>query len=193
LSVTIILSTFLLTFRKEQHIYEYILIYKNEEKVKRHKDTCDCRIIHDEKVKEARLRALDDLATEDLCQTFKALGDVSRLKILWALEHQDELQTLYTGGTVFHAFIGERIDDWRQARLLVRRIAERYHLPYFTLTPTFSVCPSHGYLNGEHARCSICDAETEVYSRVVGYLRPVKQWNYGKQAEFGLRKTFKVA
>jgi len=73
--------------------------------------------------------------------------------LFWALEHQDELQTLYTGGTVFHAFIGERIDDWRQARLLVRRIAERYHLPYFTLTPTFSICPVHGYIAGEHRFC----------------------------------------
>ncbi len=73
--------------------------------------------------------------------------------LFWALEHQDELQTLYTGGTVFHAFIGERIDDWRQARLLVRRIAERYHLPYFTLTPTFSICPVHGYISGEHRFC----------------------------------------
>ncbi len=73
--------------------------------------------------------------------------------LFWALEHQDELQTLYTGGTVFHAFIGERIEDWRQARLLVRRIAERYHLPYFTLTPTFSICPVHGYIPGEHRFC----------------------------------------
>ncbi len=73
--------------------------------------------------------------------------------LFWALEHQDELQTLYTGGTVFHAFIGERIDDWQQARLLVRRIAERYHLPYFTLTPTFSICPVHGYISGEHRFC----------------------------------------
>jgi ribonucleoside-triphosphate reductase len=79
-----------------------------------------------------------------------------------ALEHQDKLQALYTGGTVFHAFIGERVDDWRQARLLVRRIAERYHLPYFTLTPTFSICPIHGYLPGEHQYCPYEHTESEL-------------------------------
>ena len=79
-----------------------------------------------------------------------------------ALEHQDELQTLYTGGTVFHAFIGERIDDWRQVRLLVRRIAERYHLPYFTITPTFSICPVHGYIPGEHRFCPYEHTEAEL-------------------------------
>ena len=90
--------------------------------------------------------------------------------LFWALEHQDELQTLYTGGTVFHAFIGERLDDWRQARLLVRRIAESYHLPYFTLTPTFSVCPVHGYIAGEHRFCphEHSDAEAERFGVSVG-------------------------
>ena len=82
--------------------------------------------------------------------------------MLRALEHQDDLQLLYTGGTVFHAFIGERVDDWRQARLLVRRIAERFHLPYFTLTPTFSVCPVHGYLPGEQRFCPHEHAEGEL-------------------------------
>jgi ribonucleoside-triphosphate reductase len=106
---------------------------------------------------------------------------------------QDELQTKYTGGTVLHMYLGEQVGDTAAVRGLVRKIVQNFRLPYFTLTPTFSVCPSHGYLNGEHPSCSVCHAETEVYSRVVGYLRPVKQWNNGKQAEFGMRKTFKVA
>jgi anaerobic ribonucleoside-triphosphate reductase len=106
---------------------------------------------------------------------------------------QDELQTKYTGGTVLHMYLGEQVGDTTVVRGLVRKIVQGFRLPYFTLTPTFSVCPSHGYLNGEHPSCSVCHAETEVYSRVVGYLRPVKQWNNGKQAEFGMRKTFKVA
>ncbi len=109
------------------------------------------------------------------------------------LTMQDELQAKYTGGTVLHIYLGEQVGDTTAVKGLVRKIVQNFRLPYFTLTPTFSVCPSHGYLNGEHARCSVCQAETEVYSRVVGYLRPVKQWNNGKQAEFGMRKTFKVA
>jgi ribonucleoside-triphosphate reductase len=106
---------------------------------------------------------------------------------------QDKLQTKYTGGTVLHMYLGEQVGDTTAVRGLVRKIVQNFRLPYFTLTPTFSVCPSHGYLNGEHTQCSVCHAETEVYSRVVGYLRPVKQWNNGKQSEFGMRKTFKVA
>ncbi len=106
---------------------------------------------------------------------------------------QDELQTKYTGGTVLHMYLGEQVGDTTAVRGLIRKIVQNFRLPYFTLTPTFSVCPSHGYLNGEHTQCSVCHAETEVYSRVVGYLRPVKQWNHGKRSEFGLRKTFKVA
>jgi len=105
---------------------------------------------------------------------------------------QDDLQTKYTGGTVLHLFLGEQVTDIETVKSLIRKVSGSYHLPYFTLTPTFSVCPAHGYLNGEQTRCSHCDRETEVYSRVVGYLRPVKQWNDGKQAEYCRRKTFKV-
>jgi len=133
--------------------------------------------------------------------------------IFAAAEHQDPVQTLYTGGTVLHTFLGEQLDDWRQARLLVRLLAENYRLPYFTLTPTFSVCPVHGYLRGEQHTCSRSHSEEElarfgvpveggedgervvpceVYSRVVGYLRPVNQWNAGKQEEFNARVTYTV-
>lgn len=113
--------------------------------------------------------------------------------IFETLRLQDELQTKYTGGTVLHIFLGEHVNDTQALKGLVRKIATNYRLPYFTLTPTFSICPSHGYLDGEQDRCTICDQTTEVYSRVVGYLRPVKQWNEGKQAEYGNRKIFKVA
>jgi len=109
------------------------------------------------------------------------------------LRLQDDLQTKYTGGTVLHIFLGEHVSDTAALKSLIRKIANNYRLPYFTLTPTFSICPSHGYLDGEQETCSICDLETEVYSRVVGYLRPVRQWNEGKQAEYGNRKIFKVA
>jgi len=112
--------------------------------------------------------------------------------IFEALDLQDELQTKYTGGTVMHLFVGERISDPSTVKLLVKRICEQYRLPYFTITPTFSICPNHGYLSGEHHQCPECGAETEVYSRVVGYLRPVKQWNNGKKEEFKMRKAFKV-
>jgi ribonucleoside-triphosphate reductase (formate) len=107
------------------------------------------------------------------------------------LQLQDQLQTKYTGGTVLHVFLGEQLSDTTAVKSLVRKIATNYRLPYFTLTPTFSVCPSHGYLAGEQARCAHCNQETEIYSRVVGYLRPIKQWNDGKQAEFAIRKTFR--
>jgi ribonucleoside-triphosphate reductase len=107
-----------------------------------------------------------------------------------ALEHQDKVQTLYTGGTVFHIFLGERLHSWKSAVDLVRKVAWNSHLPYFTLTPTFSVCTTHGYIGGEHKQCPTCGARCEVYSRVVGYLRPVDQWNDGKQAEFAVRRTF---
>jgi ribonucleoside-triphosphate reductase len=107
-----------------------------------------------------------------------------------ALEHQDRLQTLYTGGTVFHIYLGERLYSWKAAAELVKKVAWSSHLPYFTLTPTFSICSTHGYLNGEHKQCPTCGSRCEVYSRVVGYLRPVDQWNDGKQAEFAIRRTF---
>jgi len=107
------------------------------------------------------------------------------------LEHQEELQIRYTGGTVIHFFVGERIEDTEALKNFVRKVCERYRIPYFTITPTFSVCPNHGYLSGEYESCPYCGSKTEVYSRVVGYLRPVHQWNEGKREEFRLRKTFR--
>jgi ribonucleoside-triphosphate reductase len=115
--------------------------------------------------------------------------------IFEALDLQDDLQTKYTGGTVLHGFLGERINDIETTKKLVKKIAENYSLPYFTLTPTFSICPSHGYIAGEHHTCPKCVVEQkcEVYSRVVGYIRPIQQWNNGKKAEFFDRKEFVVA
>ncbi len=112
--------------------------------------------------------------------------------IFEALDLQDNLQTKYTGGTVFHGFLGERISDLETTKNLVRRIAENYRLPYFTLTPTFSICPKCGYIKGEHKTCPKCGEVCEVYSRVVGYIRPVDQWNPGKQAEYTDRTEFVV-
>lgn len=109
-----------------------------------------------------------------------------------ALTIQDSLQTKYTGGTVLHLFLGEQINDTRTVPQLVRKICENFHLPYFTLTPTFSVCPSHGYLAGEHTHCPTCEHACEVYSRVVGYLRPVEAWNVGKQSEWDMRQTYTI-
>jgi len=105
---------------------------------------------------------------------------------------QDDLQAKYTGGTVLHIYLGEQICDNKAIKLLIKKIVEKFRLPYFTFTPTFSVCPEHGYLSGRKEKCSICNKETEIYSRIVGYLRPVKQWNNGKQAEFDIRKTFNL-
>lgn len=110
-----------------------------------------------------------------------------------ALELQDNLQTKYTGGTVQHLFLGEEVSDTSVVKQMVQKVSTRFRLPYFTLTPTFSVCPAHGYLSGEHEKCNTCDSETEIYSRVVGYLRPVGQWNKGKQTEFCMRKTYNLA
>ncbi len=107
-----------------------------------------------------------------------------------ALDVQDALQTLYTSGTVFHAFLGEKLPSWRSAAALVRKIAENYRLPYYTLSPTYSVCPTHGYLAGEQYTCPQCGAEAEVYSRITGYYRPVKNWNDGKLQEFQQRKVY---
>ena len=112
--------------------------------------------------------------------------------IFEALTLQDDLQTQYTGGTVFHVYLGERINDTDALKALIQKIVTRFRLPYFTITPSFSVCPSHGYLKGEQPRCPVCDSLTEVYSRVVGYMRPVNQWNQGKKAEFKTRTTFKM-
>ena len=107
------------------------------------------------------------------------------------LQLQDKLQTKYTGGTVLHIYLGEQVEDPVVTKRLIKKIANGFHLPYFTLSPTFSICPSHGYLKGEKPLCDCCSQETEIYSRVVGYLRPIKQWNPGKQAEFNMRKTYK--
>jgi ribonucleoside-triphosphate reductase len=111
--------------------------------------------------------------------------------IFEVLDHQDDLQTKYTGGTVVHIFAGERISNTKTMKNLVKKVCENYHLPYFTFSPTFSVCPNHGYLEGEHELCPKCKEECEIYSRIVGYIRPVNQWNKGKQSEFKMRKTFK--
>ncbi len=112
--------------------------------------------------------------------------------IFETLDLQDKIQTKYTGGTVLHLYAGERITDTSSIKNLVNKICNNYKLPYFTFTPTFSVCKIHGYIDGEHFTCPHCNSECEVYSRVVGYLRPVQQWNEGKKAEFDLRKNFKM-
>ncbi|MDO4187402.1 MAG: ribonucleoside triphosphate reductase [Lachnospiraceae bacterium] len=109
-----------------------------------------------------------------------------------ALDIQDELQTLYTSGTVFHAFLGEKLPDWKAAANLIRKIAENYRLPYYTLSPTYSVCKEHGYLAGEQKRCPHCNAVTEVYSRITGYYRPVQNWNDGKTQEYKNRVVYDI-
>ena len=106
------------------------------------------------------------------------------------LDLQDELQIKYTGGTVVHLFIGEEIKDIGSIKALVRTICHNYHMPYFTLTPTFSVCPNHGYVAGKVMTCEKCGSQNEVYSRIVGYIRPIQQWNAGKRAEFEDRRTY---
>ena len=111
--------------------------------------------------------------------------------VIEALEHQEELQTLYTGGTVFHMFLGERVSSGEAVMRLLKKVAYNTKLPYFTITPTYSICSDHGYLVGEHLRCPTCGKETEVYSRVVGYFRPVRNWNEGKQEEFRQRVEYK--
>ena len=109
-----------------------------------------------------------------------------------ALEIQDELQTLYTSGTVFHAFLGEKLPDWKAAASLVRKIAENYRLPYYTMSPTYSVCRDHGYLAGEISLCPECGERTEIYSRITGYYRPVQNWNDGKAQEFKDRRVYNI-
>ena len=108
------------------------------------------------------------------------------------LDHQDDLQTKYTGGTVVHIFAGERIKSIETIKNLVKKVCNNYHLPYFTFSPTFSTCPNHGYIAGEHFECPECGEKCEVYSRIVGYIRPISQWNKGKQKEFCDRQTFAV-
>lgn len=112
--------------------------------------------------------------------------------IFEALDIQDELQTLYTSGTVFHAFLGERLPDWKSAASLVRKVAQNYRLPYYTLSPTYSICKNHGYLSGEVSVCPECGGHTEIYSRITGYYRPVQNWNEGKSQEFKERKVYDI-
>ncbi len=109
-----------------------------------------------------------------------------------ALDIQDELQTLYTSGTVFHTFLGEKLPNWKAAAALVRKIAENYRLPYYTISPTYSICRNHGYLSGEQHKCPYCGEEAEVYSRITGYYRPIKNWNDGKTQEFKERKVYNI-
>ena len=113
--------------------------------------------------------------------------------IFKALDIQDELQTLYTSGTVFHAFLGQRLEDWKTTMNLVRKIAENYRLPYYTMSPTYSVCAKHGYITGEQYTCPECGEKTEVYSRITGYYRPIQNWNDGKTQEFKERKEYDIA
>jgi ribonucleoside-triphosphate reductase len=112
--------------------------------------------------------------------------------VFQALDIQDNLQTLYTSGTVFHIFLGEKLPDWRSTARLIKTVAENYRLPYYTMSPTYSVCPDHGYLPGEQTKCPTCGRETEVYSRITGYYRPLKNWNDGKQQEYKERKEYAV-
>ena len=112
--------------------------------------------------------------------------------IFSALDIQDELQTRYTSGTVFHAFLGEKLPSWKSAANLVRKIAENYKLPYYTMSPTYSVCAEHGYLDGEQFICPHCGKKTEVYSRITGYYRPIQNWNDGKAQEFKDRKVYEI-
>ena len=108
-----------------------------------------------------------------------------------ALDIQDGLQTLYTSGTVFHAFLGERLSDWETAAKLVRTVAENYRLPYYTLSPTYSICKDHGYLTGEQFECPICHKKTEVYSRITGYYRPVQNWMTGRYRSSNREKSIR--
>jgi len=112
--------------------------------------------------------------------------------IFAALDIQDELQTRYTSGTVFHAFLGEKLPDWEAAARLVRKIAENYRLPYYTMSPTYSVCRDHGYLSGEQFTCPHCGQPTEVYSRITGYYRPIQNWNVGKTQEYKERREYVI-
>ncbi|MFB6150352.1 MAG: ribonucleoside triphosphate reductase [Haloarculaceae archaeon] len=145
-----------------------------------------------EQFPDLRVHATDGLGEDEPVYTnstqlpFGATSD-----LFDALDHQDDLQTEYTGGTVFHAWLGERMPSAESTKRLVRTIAENYELPYYTLTPTFSVCPTHGYTAGEHETCPDCGDSCEVYSRVVGYLRPTERWNPGKQAEYRNRADFR--
>jgi ribonucleoside-triphosphate reductase len=138
----------------------------------------------------ANEKYLRTAGTEPFYTNSSQLPVDNELNLFDAVSHQNSLQTLYTGGTVFHIFLGESNPSWRSISTLTRRVAEQSQLPYYTITPTFSVCPVHGYLSGEQSLCPRCGQRCEVYSRVVGYLRPISQWNDGKQSEYRIRKTF---
>ena len=112
--------------------------------------------------------------------------------VIQVLDLQEPLQSRYTGGTVLHVFLGEAVPDPQAVKEFVNMVCHNYSLPYFTITPSFSICPEHGYINGEVSECPECQGKTEIYSRVVGYLRPINQWNEGKQAEFSIRKRFSL-
>ena len=124
-------------------------------------------------------------------ENFRECGGFSD-DIFGALDIQDELQTLYTSGTVFHAFLGEKLPGWKESALLVRKIAENYKLPYYTISPTYSICQDHGYIDGEQYTCPHCGKKTEVYSRITGYYRPVQNWNDGKAQEYKNRTLYDV-
>ena len=108
-----------------------------------------------------------------------------------AMEVQDKLQTKYTSGTVFHVFLGEKLPDWKAAAALVKKISENFRLPYYTISPTYSVCPDHGYQSGEHFVCPVCGKKAEVYSRITGYYRPIQNWNDGKVQEYKDRREYR--
>ena len=131
-------------------------------------------------------------AIHRITQTVPIFRSIYSSDIFDALDIQDELQTLYTSGTVFHAFLGEKLPDWKAAASLVRKIAENYKLPYYTISPTYSVCKEHGYLSGEHFTCPKCGKKAEVYSRITGYYRPVQNWNDGKAQEYKNRTLYDV-
>jgi anaerobic ribonucleoside-triphosphate reductase len=201
-----------ITTKEGQKLAEEILLFMREKMIKYQKDTGNLYNLEatpaegtayrlariDRKKYPEMIFANDEAVKNDNAEPYYT--NSSQLPVSYtqdifeALDLQDNLQTKYTGGTVLHGFLGERLWDIEATKKLVRKIAENYSLPYFTLTPTFSICPVHGYLPGEHQTCPKCIVEqkTEVYSRVVGYIRPVDQWNDGKRAEFGDRKEFVV-
>jgi len=112
--------------------------------------------------------------------------------IFEAIKLQDDITSMYNGGSSCHIFVGERVSDIESVKALVKKIFTKFKMPYISLTPTFSICSEHGYLNGEQPRCPHCDKETEIFSRVVGYIRPVKQFNEGKKIEYSQRKLYKL-
>jgi ribonucleoside-triphosphate reductase len=178
------------------HIRERLLAYQEEDGTPFNLEATPAegasyRLAKLDRERHPTMRAFEKLGTSDAVYSNSSLPPVEAFDDPFALlDQQDEFQIKYTGGTVLHFFLGERIDDPATVKRFVRAVCAHYRLPYFTLTPTFSICPDHGYLAGEHPRCPRCGVETEVYSRVVGYLRPVRQWNRGKQIEFARRALF---